>query len=157
VVLPFSLGKIRDQGRPTKSLYWRILRRTLLLFLFGLIFNGLLTHLDSREHMADFRIAGVLQRIAICYWIAAITTVNLGYRGQALLAALLLAGYWAILAYVPVPDGHARDYTKEGNLSGYIDRHYLPGKIKDAYYKYGDNEGLLSTIPSIATALLGVL
>jgi predicted acyltransferase len=103
------------------------------------------------------RVAGVLQRIAICYGIAAIITVNFGYRGQALIAALLLAGYWAILAYVPVPGGSAADFTKEGNLSGYIDRHYLPGRIYKNYYGYGDNEGLLSTIPSVATALLGVL
>src|SRR4029077_19840451 len=48
-------------------------------------------------------------------------------------------------------------YSKEGNLAGYVDRHWLPGKIKAAYYEYGDNEGLLSTIPAVGTALLGVL
>src|SRR5207253_5596143 len=49
------------------------------------------------------------------------------------------------------------DYSKEHNLAGWIDRHYLPGKIFKVYYEYGDNEGLLSTIPAVGTALLGVL
>ena len=59
--------------------------------------------------------------------------------------------------YVPSPDSHAGDLTKPTNLAGYIDRHYLPGKIYQSYYGFGDNEGLLSTIPAVATALLGVL
>jgi predicted acyltransferase len=45
----------------------------------------------------------------------------------------------------------------ERNLAGYVDRTYLPGKIMKEYYGYGDNEGFLSTIPAVATALLGVL
>jgi predicted acyltransferase len=49
------------------------------------------------------------------------------------------------------------DFSKAGNLAGYVDRHYLPGKIIPAYYGEGDNEGVLSTIPAVATALLGAL
>jgi predicted acyltransferase len=80
-----------------------------------------------------------------------------GWRGQAATAATLLLGYWALLAFVPAPGSAPGDYTKEGNLPGYVDRTYLPGKIYQEYYGYGDNEGLLSTIPAVATALLGAL
>jgi predicted acyltransferase len=60
--------------------------------------------------------------------------------------------------FVPAPEtGKGGDFAKETNLAGYVDRHYLPGEIKQAYYGYGDNEGLLSTIPAVATTLLGVL
>ena len=59
--------------------------------------------------------------------------------------------------YVPRPSQEAGDLTIETNLAGYIDRHFLPGKIYKSYYGFGDNEGLLSTIPAVATALLGVL
>ena len=70
----------------------------------------------------------------------------------------ILVGYWAILMFVPSPESKkAGDYTKETNLSGYLDRQYLPGRINKNYYGFGDNEGLLSTIPAVATALLGVL
>jgi predicted acyltransferase len=152
VVLPFSLGKIRDEGRPKGALYWRILRRTVFLFALGLIYNNILNF-----DWPNLRVAGVLQRIAICYGIAAVITVNTRSLGQAFITAVLLGGYWAILAFVTVPGGSPGDFTKEGNLSGFIDRNYLPGKIYQSYYGYGDNEGLLSTIPSVATVLLGVL
>jgi predicted acyltransferase len=65
-----------------------------------------------------------------------------------------LLGYWALLANVAAPGGMPGDYSKAGNLAGWVDRQYLPGRL---YYGYGDNEGLLSTIPAVATTLLGVL
>jgi len=148
-VIPFSLEKFRD--RPTAA-YARILKRTALLFLLGVICNGLL-----KFDFANLRYAGVLQRIALCYGISAVLFLNLKLRGQVAAVFSILLGYWALLALVPVPGGTAGDFTKEGNLGGYIDRNFLPGKIMDAYYGFGDNEGLLSTIPAIATVLLGAL
>jgi predicted acyltransferase len=103
------------------------------------------------------RFVGVLQRIAICYFFAALIYLNTRVRGQVLILVAILAGYWALLAFVPPPDSHPGDYSKEHNLCGWVDRHYLPGKIFKDYYQYGDNEGLLSTIPAVGTALLGVL
>jgi len=102
-------------------------------------------------------VTGVLQRIAICYGIAALIFLFTGVRTQAILFVTILLGYWAILGLVPSPESGAGDYRMESNLAGYLDRHYLPGKIYEGYYGYGDNEGLLSTIPAVATALLGVL
>jgi len=152
VVLPFSLASHRQKGQSTLQIYWRILRRTVLLFALGLVYNNLL-----QFDFPELRIAGVLQRIAICYGIAALIVMHVGWRGQAVSAAVILLGYWALLAFVPAPGGVAGDYSKEGSLPGYVDRHYLPGKIYEEYYGYGDNEGLLSTIPAVATALLGAL
>ncbi len=151
-VLPFSLASHRQKGESTLRIYVRILRRTVLLFSFGLLYNGLL-----KLDFENLRIAGVLQRIAICYAIAALIVMHVGPRGQGAIAAALLLGYWALLALVPAPGSAPGDYTKEGNLPGYVDRAYLPGKIYEEYYGYGDNEGLLSTIPAVATALIGAL
>ena len=103
------------------------------------------------------RYTGVLQRIAICYGIAAVILLLTRVRTQVILFLAILLGYWAILMFVPSPGSRAGDFTREMNLAGYLDRHYLPGKINPGYYGYGDNEGLLSTIPAVATALLGVL
>lgn len=149
-VLPFSLGKITREGRA--AAYRRIARRTALLFLLGLLCNGLL-----QFDWANLRVAGVLQRIAIGYGLAAVIFLNTRVRGQLLAVAALLLGYWALMANVAPPGGRAGDYSIEGNLGGWVDRHYMPGKIYPAYYGFGDNEGLLSTIPAVATALLGVL
>jgi predicted acyltransferase len=152
VVLPYSLASHRQKGESTGRIYGRILRRTLLLFFLGLLYNGLL-----KLDFENLRIAGVLQRIAICYGLAALIVMHFGPRGQAIAAATLLLGYWALLAFVPAPGSAPGDFTKEHNLPGYVDRTFLPGKIYEEYYGYGDNEGLLSTIPAVATALLGAL
>ncbi|MFM9061947.1 MAG: hypothetical protein ACKOOI_02755, partial [Pirellula sp.] len=124
--IPFSLGKIRDD-RP--KAYWRILRRTFLILLMGLIYNGI-----QNFNWTELRWMGVLQRIGICYGIGALLALHLGPRGLFAAWTAILLGYWAILAWVPVPGGAAGNLTPEGNLSGYIDRTVLPGKILEKYY-----------------------
>src|SRR5262249_25416788 len=93
----------------------------------------------------------------VCYGIAALIFLFTKVRTQAVVFLAILVGYWAVLMYVPSPETKvAGDLAKETNLSGYLDRHYLPGERR-CCYRYGDNDGLLSTIPAVATALLGVL
>jgi predicted acyltransferase len=151
-VLPFSLSKYRTGEHPKTAALGRVARRVVLLFVLGLIYSGLL------QFQFPMRMTGVLQRIAICYGSAAVIFLFSSARAQAILVAAILLGYWAVLTFVPAPEtGKAADFAKETNLAGYLDRHYLPGKIYQSYYGYGDNEGLLSTIPAITTALLGVL
>jgi predicted acyltransferase len=150
VVLPFSLDKLRARG--TAAAYGRVARRTALLFALGLLCNGVL-----QFDWSHLRVAGVLQRIALCYGIAALIVLNTRTRGQVITLIAILLGYWALLATVAASGGRPGDYTKEGNLAGWVDRHYLPGRIVAAYYGYGDNEGLLSTIPAVGTTLLGAL
>jgi predicted acyltransferase len=149
-VLPFSLDKLRANG-PGPA-YRRLARRAALLFALGLLCNGVL-----QFDWPNLRVAGVLQRIAICYAAAAVIALNTGTRGQVVVLAAILLGYWALLANVAPPEGVPGDYSKEGNLAGWVDRHYLPGKIMKPYYGFGDNEGLLSTIPAVGTALMGLL
>lgn len=147
-VLPYSLDKYRGQA---SQVYGRIFRRTLLLIVLGLIYSGML-----KFDFANLRYAGVLQRIALCYCFASLLYLHLSWKGRIAAFVGILLGYWAILSWIPVPGGVAGDLTKEGNLSGYLDRTLLPGKILALYYGHGDNEGILSTLPAIGTALLGV-
>jgi predicted acyltransferase len=146
VVTPFSLDK--SQGQGSWEVYRRIARRTVLLFALGLLYNGML-----QFDWANLRVTGVLQRIALCYGIAALIAWNTSSKGIVVALAAILLGYWALLANVPTPGGNPADYSKAGNLAAWVDHHYLPGKVKG----WGDNEGLLSTIPAVGTALLGVL
>src|SRR5262249_6430495 len=161
VVLPFSLGKLRERGVGWSSIYGRVIRRTLLLFALGLIFYGFMQNLDVWDlgaNLRQHRYVGVLQRIALCYLIAALIMLNTRVWLQALITVGIVIGYWALLAYVPSPQsGLAADYQKMSNLPGYVDAKYLPGKIAAKWYGFGDNEGILSTIPSVATTLMGVL
>lgn len=166
-VIPFSLESARRRGATRGAVYGRIVRRTLFLFALGLLYNGILQlnwlmpteggHYTVNIH-DHLRITGVFQRIAICYGIAAVITLHTNPRARFVVVVAVLVGYWAILHFVPNPEtGVAGLLTKEHNLGAYLDRTLLPGKILEKYYGYGDNEGLLSTIPAIATALLGTL
>ncbi|MGB7327594.1 MAG: DUF5009 domain-containing protein [Rubripirellula sp.] len=148
-VLPFSLRKYA--GNP-KLVYGRIAKRGLLLVLLGFVVNGAL-----QFDFANMRYAHVLQRIGIAYALAAVLYLHTSWRGLTAATAVILLGYWGIFEFIPAPGGVAGDYSMEGNLAGYLDRTYMPGIILDKYYGHGDNEGFLSTIPAVATALLGVL
>jgi predicted acyltransferase len=150
LALPFAIQSRLRKGESRKTILMHILRRTAVLIVLGLIFNGIL-----ELNFSDYRYTGVLQRIALSYVFAAIITLMTKLRGQIAWTIALLLGYWALMALIPVP-GYGRNVlTMQGNLEGYIDRLFLPGKF--CCYVYGDNEGYLSTIPSIATVMLGVL
>ena len=146
--IPLSLEKYRNSPG---QIYARILRRTFFLIAMGLIYNQI-QDLDWK----NFRWMGVLQRIGICYGITAILFIQLKTKDLVALFVGILLVYWALLTLVPVPSGSAGVLTPSGNLAGYIDRTILPGRILPEYYGHGDNEGLLSTLPAIATTLLGV-
>jgi predicted acyltransferase len=148
--MALSLIRKLESGVAKSKLYGHVIQRSLSLLLLGLIYNGLLNF-----DFSSFRYAGVLQRFAICYFFASLIVLNAKPRTQAIWAAGILLLYWALMALVPVPGYGAGVLTPEGNLASYIDRLLLPGRF--CCFEFGDNEGLLSTLPAISTVLLGVL
>jgi predicted acyltransferase len=148
--LPFALNRRRELGQSDKTILSHILKRTVVFILLGLVYNGIL-----QLSFADFRYTGVLQRVALSYVFAAIITLFTRLRGQIAWTVALLLGYWAIMTLIPVPGFGRNVLSPQGNLEGYVDRLLLPGKF--CCFVFGDNEGYLSTIPSIATVMLGVL
>jgi len=149
VVLPFSFTRRLERGHSRTVLYLHILKRSAIIILLGLIFNGL-----QRFDWAQMRWPGVLQRIGICYFFAAIIVMNTKWRTQASIIAAVLILYWIATMLIPVPNYGAGNLTMEGCLSSYIDQQLIPGQL---YYGYGDNEGVISTLPAICTVLLGAL
>jgi predicted acyltransferase len=148
-VLPFSICRRVERGESLVRAHVHIVRRTALLLLLGLVCNGLLEF-----NWSEMRWPGVLQRIALCYFFAAVIVIHTRWRTQAILVGGGLLLYWAVTMLVPVPGFGAGNLTMEGCLSSWVDQHVIPGVL---YYKYGDNEGLISTFPAICTALLGAL
>ena len=126
----------------------RVVWRALLLYGLGFIYYGGISH-----HWSDIRYLGVLQRIAICYLFASLLFLNLNLRGMMVAFASLLAGYWALMTFVPVPGIGAGSFAPDVNLANWLDAHYLPGRLWD---KTRDPEGMLSTLPAIGTCLMGV-
>jgi predicted acyltransferase len=107
------------------------------------------------EDFASVRIPGVLQRIALVYFFAALIYQRFDLKGQLIAGALLLISYWAMMALIPVPGGIAPNFDKGTNLAAWIDNTLLPGHLW-ASSKTWDPEGILSTIPTITTVLLGI-
>ncbi len=151
VSITLALSRRAESGGGKRDLYIKIFRRAALIFALGVFLAGF-----PFFEFSTIRIPGVLQRIAVCYLFAAIIFLKTDWRTQALIAAALLVVYWMLMTLVPVPGFGAGDLGKEGNLAAYIDRALLEGHIwKQA--KVYDPEGILSTIPAIATTLCGVL
>lgn len=151
VAIAFSLSKAIKQKIPHASLIRKITQRSIIIFLIGLFLNAFPHHF----HIESLRFYGVLQRIAICYFIAALLFLSTRVRTQAILIAVLLFVYWIVIVLVHVPNTNMDNLSFEGNLAGYVDR--LIFSSQHLYEKIFDPEGILSTFPAIATTLLGNL
>ena len=161
LVFPFFLfivGVSLTLSTRTLGGFAPIARRAAIIFGFGLLLA-----LFPYFAFARLRWPGVLQRIAVCYFIAAVVyrRVAADATGRsrpamhlALITAVVLLGYWALMTLVPVPGGGTGDLSPEGNLAAWVDRALLPGRL---WQRTWDPEGLLSTLPAVGTTLLGVL
>jgi predicted acyltransferase len=147
VSIVLSLPRLVERDGKAKA-HIRVLRRSLLMYGLGLIYYG-----GISQHWGDIRFVGVLQRIALCYLFTSLLFLNVDRRGLVAAFVALLAGYWALMTFVPVPGIGAGSYAMDANLANWIDANYLPGRLWD---RTRDPEGLLSTLPAIATCLLGV-
>lgn len=152
VAIPLAFGNRLDSGRSTRDLYAKIVKRTLIIFGIGLFLNAF-----PYFGLSDLRIPGVLQRIAVCYFFASIIFLNTRVAAQIAITIGLLLVYWILVSLVPAPGYAAGDLTKEGSLPSYIDRVVFGPNHVWSQAKVYDPEGMLSTVPAIATALIGVL
>jgi predicted acyltransferase len=151
LALTLSLGRKLEAGAPRANLFWQALRRAAVLYLLGLIVYAAPAFSFSTQ-----RLMGVLQRIAICYLIGAAIYLASGWRAQILWIGGLLTAYWLMMTLVPVPGFGPGDLSVEGNFAHYIDRVVL-GAHNYHSTKTWDPEGIVSTLPAIATLLFGVL
>lgn len=142
----FSLSKAHESGISDYELLPKILKRALLIFFIGLLLNAFPSHFD----FTTLRVLGVLQRIAICYFFTAMLYLKTSVKTQCLVLTALLIGYWVIITQCS-----PAHYTAHNNFAAEMDRWLLtPDHL---YTKTFDPEGVLSTLPAIATALLGNL
>ena len=161
ISITLALGKRVETGAVNTEIHWKIVRRALIIFALGLFLATFPFYNFAKGELLDVstvRIMGVLQRIAVCYLIAALLFLHTNWKQQAVVAGLLLLSYWALMTLISVPGCEITTFSdKACNLSAYVDRLIL---TENHIYKGGkvyDPEGLLSTLPSIATTLAGVL
>ena len=146
--MAFSVPKrLAREGRA--AVIRHLLLRALVIFVLGVIYSGGLS-----QGWDQVRWLGVIQRIGIASAAAGLLSLWLGTSGLLVATVALLVGYWALLAFVPVPGFGAGDFAEGHNLANYVDSLWLPGRKYDGDH---DPEGILSTLPAIGTALLGLL
>lgn len=159
VSMPYSFDKKMNSAgvntpaelpsKEKQKIYLSMLKRTCILLFLGFVVNGLL-RFDGYDQT---RFASVLGRIGLAWFFAGLIYLNFDLKKQLVWFTGILVGYYLVLKWMPVPNFGAGILTPEGSFSSYFDQQFLPGRLHSKIY---DPEGLFSTIPAIATALLGM-
>ena len=151
-----SLSSRVARGARRAELFKHALRRSVLLIFLGFVVNNF-----PLFHLTTARYYGVLPRIGICYLVvAALFLISQSWKDKVAIAIACLLAYWALMRFVPVPGYGLPTHDvvlndPDGNLGAWLDR--LLFSAGHLYERTRDPEGLLSTLPAIATALLGML
>ncbi|MBU0474382.1 MAG: DUF5009 domain-containing protein, partial [Bacteroidetes bacterium] len=151
VSITYAFSNSLNKGITKKLLYSKIIKRSIILFIIGLFLNSF-----PNFDLANIRIMGVLQRIALCYLIVSFLFLNSNYYVQIIVSISLLFIYWALMEWVPLPELGLSAYEKGTNVAAYFDRLILSGHM-GYYEKIGEPEGFISMLPAISTTLFGVL
>jgi predicted acyltransferase len=144
------------QGATKGSLFLHTVRRTVILYLLGLLVNSF-----PFFNLHTMRFYGVLPRIAICYFVVAtLYLVWPGWKDKVVLVVAALVGYWVLMRFVPVPGYGVPTHDvplldHDGNLVAWLDRQIF--SASHLYERTRDPEGLISTLPALGTALIGML
>ena len=140
-----ALTNLKTKGFSNQQLFKIIYKRSIYLFFMGLLLNFLLKNFD----LAHLRILGVLQRIALCYFFSSLLFITTKIKYQVIIITVLLIGYWFLMTqFTPISS-----ISVNSNLVGYFDQFIFSSR--HLYTPMFDPEGLLSTLPAIASALFG--
>jgi predicted acyltransferase len=147
VAIPYSFANRIARG---ERLFWHILRRSVLLFVIGVFLNGY-----PQFDLSTLRVMNVLQRIAICYFLASMIFVYLRMKTKSMvwLCGTILVLYYVLMKFVPVPGYGAGILEPIGNWGNYIDRHIMLGHMM---YQGWEGKSLLGSFPALVTTLMGL-
>jgi predicted acyltransferase len=123
---------------------------------FSIFFIYLILAYSGIEAYHDVRLPGVLQRIAVVYFVVSLLYLKTSQKTQIITGCLLLAGYWAVMTLIPVPGIGEANLDKGTNLASWLDSILLKGHMYSGTITW-DPEGILSTIPSIVNGIIGLL
>lgn len=160
VAMTFSFSKRMERGQDRAQLLRHVVLRSILIVAIGLFLNGFPFGLmfDHDFSWLTMRIPGVLQRIAICYLFSSVILLYSNPTWQLRWTGILLVGYWILVKIVPVPGFGAGVLDPKGSLCWYIDSNLFNGHTWSGAPVPGfDPEGIVSTIPAIATTMFGIL
>jgi predicted acyltransferase len=172
VAIPLSTARRLGKGQSRMELFGHAFRRAIIILALGFFLNSLLYFINGspardgfgpwfHNYATSVRISGVLQRIAVCYLITVLIFLRTRIRGLVISVVALLILYWALMFFGPLLGFGAPGFEKGANFAQYVDDHVLNGpRIGIHVWSAGktwDPEGIVSTLPAIATCLFGVL
>ena len=149
VVMPFAFNKRLARGDSKRRLYFHIVKRTVILWILGMVAQGHLLEYDSSKL---YIYSNTLNAIAAGYFISAIVILNMRLVGQVLTTAILLLVFWALMMLVPVPGQGLVLLARDANLALHIDK-FILGRC----YGGGDYTWILSSMTFACTVMLGVM
>lgn len=149
VSLPFSLNKGLSLGMGKSEIYRKAFRRMLILIALGLLYkNAPFPFFEPSQ----IRLGSVLGRIGLAGFVTTLLYLNFSFRTRFGWVAGILLLYYAALFLIPVPGYGAGDLSFEGNLVGWFDRTFLPGRLLQGTY---DELGLLTQLPALCLTVFG--
>lgn len=152
VSINYAIGDKKLDRSQHPKLILKAARRSMLLFGVALLLSLIMTSFD----FAHLRILGVLQRIAIVFFICAVLFIKTSQRVQLWIFSLILVVYWVLMSFVPVPGIGPSNLEPGTNLAAWVDNLILGTNHMWRQSKTWDPEGLLSTLPAISTCLFGI-
>lgn len=158
VSISYAFGTKKEQTATHSKLIFKAFKRALILFGLGLflsLFPKIFT--QPLEALQTVRIPGVLQRIAVVFFVAAVIFIKTTKKNQYIIFSSLLIGYWVLMTFIPVPGVGYANLEPETNLGAWLDRSILTEAHLWKSSRTWDPEGILSTLPAIATGLFGIL
>lgn len=160
VSIAYAMGSKKLDPTSHNKTILKALKRALTLFSLGLllaIFPRNFSTFDLFDSLSNLRIPGVLQRIGVVFFVSSIIFLKTSEKNIFRIIILILITYWALMTFVPVPGVGYPNLEKETNLGAWLDRTILTEAHLWKSAKTWDPEGILSTLPAIATGLFGVL
>ncbi len=155
VSIALAYTKLKERGADRSEMVKKIIWRSVKIYLLGMFLHLWPNFLYPEFDLSTIRWVGVLHRIAFVFLFCALLFLYTDWKRQLQIAAAFLIGYWLLMCYVPTPDGVSPDLSVPlKNWANWLDNKILPGSL---YQKTWDPEGFLSTIPSFATGISGML
>ena len=154
-IVGISIAFVYSVKKISPTAYLKIVTRSLKLLGLGLFLNLFLPYFPFIKELSTVRLPGILQRIGVVFFFTAILSMHCAWKQLLGIAITILVGYWVLLDFIALPDGTSPTLDRApNNWANYVDMLVLKSHTWKPDY---DPEGVLSTIPAIATALIGVL
>ncbi|MEN2486922.1 DUF5009 domain-containing protein [Flavobacterium sp. B11] len=153
--IPLLIGRLIITFAVGYALMGNFSNRLKNIFAFSILAIYLILAYGGFENYADVRLPGVLQRIAVVYFVVSLLYLKTTRKTQLISGIVLLLGYWAVMTLIPVPGLGEANLEKGTNLAAWVDSAFLKGHMYHET-KTWDPEGILSTIPSIVNGIIGL-